>query len=421
VKKLIPAVLAGALATGLMLGLAPVSGASAGTAGSLDPTFGNGGVVLSSLGQTPDGTPVNPNASAATLLPNGDIVVGGAFGLVRYLPNGQLDPTFGTGGVTVPTGQFAQTDSFLAGLFPPGLAVQPDGKYLLAGAPDNGNGFAVVRFNTNGSVDQSFGNGGVADIAIPNSNVEGADTVLVQPNGKILVGGDLFLNLRGAPEAAAMARFNADGSVDTTFGSGGSVTESTSFPTIGKLGLDAAGDIFTLPTHAEFSPSGQLDAAVTPAPITTSSLGGDVFLPSGGYVVANTVGVAKHDDDIQVQRFNANGSVAVSSPAFDFSGATGLDQARDSAGAVAVQPNGQIVVGGSHFLAGSPIGVARVNADGSLDQAFGSGGTVLTTVQGNESASIILIQPDGKILAIGFSENNATGISDIAIVRYLGS
>jgi hypothetical protein len=108
-------------------------------------------------------------------------------------------------------------------------------------------------------------------------------------------------------------------------------------------------------------------------------------------------------------------------PAFDFSGATGLDQARDGAGAVAAAPNGQIVAGGGHFLSSELIGVARVNADGSLDQAFGSGGTVLTTLQGNESPSVVLIQPDGKILAVGSSENNATGISDIAIVRYLGS
>jgi uncharacterized delta-60 repeat protein len=132
------------------------------------------------------------------------------------------------------------------------------------------------------------------------------------------------------------------------------------------------------------------------------------------------VGVAKHDVDIQVQRFNADGSLAVASPAFDFSGATGLDQARDSAGAVAVQPNGQTVVAGAHFLSTSPIGVARVNTNGSLDAGFGSGGTVTTTIQGDEGASAVLIQTDGKIIAVGFSENNSTGVADVALVRYLG-
>lgn len=84
-------------------------------------------------------------------------------------------------------------------------------------------------------------------------------------------------------------------------------------------------------------------------------------------MLATSPAVAKHDDDIQVQRFNADGTVAATSPAFDYSGATGFDQAFDSAHGVAVQPNGQIVVGGAHFAGGSsPIGLARVNGNGSL-------------------------------------------------------
>jgi Domain of unknown function (DUF5122) beta-propeller len=154
----------------------------------------------------------------------------------------------------------------------------------------------------------------------------------------------------------AAVRFNASGSLDQTFGAGGQVT-SASMGNVTALGLDAGGDIFVLPAHAEFGPAGQPDASLTPAAITTSSHGGSaVFLASGQYVLGNSVGVAKHDVDVQVQRFNANGSLAAASPAFDYSGATGLDQARDSAGAVAAQPNGQTVVAGAHFLATSPIG-----------------------------------------------------------------
>jgi uncharacterized delta-60 repeat protein len=411
VKNLIPAVLAGALATCLLLGLGPVADAATGTAGRIDPTFGNGGVVLTNLGiDLRSGVRLQAVPSAATLLRNGDIVVGGSFGLARYLPNGQMDTTFGTDGVAL--------TASLAGDFAPGLAVQPDGKYLLAGAA--GSAFGVVRFNADGSVDQSFGNGGLATTAFPNSNVQGANAVLVQPDGKILVGGESLLNSYHAPALAAMARFNASGTVDQTFGSGGQVTANLG--DISKLGLDAVGDIFALSAHAEFSHAGQLDPAVTPAPITASSLGNGVFLPDGGYMVVKAVGVAKHDVDVQVQRFNADGSPAMSSPAFDYSGATGLDQARDSVGGIAVQPNnGQIVVAGAHFLGGQSIGVARVNAQGSLDQSFGSGGMVISTLEGNEGASTVLIQPDGKILAIGYSQNNSTGISDIAIVRYLGS
>jgi uncharacterized delta-60 repeat protein len=158
---------------------------------------------------------------------------------------------------------------------------------------------------------------------------------------------------------------------------------------------------------------------VTPAAITASSHGGSsVFLPSGQFVQANGVTVAKHDVDVQVQRFNADGSLASASPAFDYSGAAGLDQARDSALAVAVQANGQAVAGGAHFLSTSPFGLARVNPDGTLDTGFGSGGVLTTTFNGNEAIEAVLIQPDGKIIAAGFSDNNTTGQSFIALARY---
>jgi len=119
-----------------------------------------------------------------------------------------------------------------------------------------------------------------------------------------------------------------------------------------------------------------------------------------------------------VQRFNADGSIASASPAFDYSGAAGLDQAIDSAGAVAVQANGQAVAGGAHFLSTSPFGLARVNPDGTLDAGFGSGGVLTTTFNGDEAVGAVVIQPDGKIIAAGFSENNTTGHVFIALARY---
>ncbi len=243
----------------------------------------------------------------------------------------------------------------------------------------------------------------------------------MQPDGKILLGGEVLPDTRAASPEGALARLNANGTLDQTFGTGGQVLSASAVGNITALGLDAAGDIFVLPAHAEFSPAGQLDSTVTPAAITTSSPGhGAAFLASGGYVVATSPTVARHDADIQVQRFNADGSLAAASTAFDYSGATGTDQALDSASGVAVQPNGQIAVGGAHFAGSSPIGLARVNGNGSLDTAFGNGGTVTTTIQGDESAQALLIQPDGKIIAVGSSENNSTGQIDVFLARYLG-
>ena len=391
--------------------------AAASTPGSLDPTFGNGGKVLTDLG-VGAGVP-----SDAVLQPNGDIVVSGGFGVARYLPTGKLDTTFGTGGLA--------STGFAGGESGTGVALQPDGKIIWVGSQGNPSfpaggtfSFAVARFNANGTLDTSFGTGGQARVEFFAPPMQGAQefarAVLVQPDGKILVAGSARQGqIRFAPIQGALARFNANGTLDTSFGAGGKILSSSLPNGITALGLDAAGNIFTLPVRAEFSPTGQADAGVTPAPITASSRGGSsAFLPSGQFVQATGVTVAKHDVDVQVQRFNADGSLASASPAFDYSGAAGLDQAIDGAGAVAVQANGQAVAGGAHFLSTSPFGLARVNPDGTLDTGFGSGGVLTTTFNGNEAVEAVLTQPDGKIIAAGFSEDNTTGQSFIALARY---
>jgi len=129
------------------------------------------------------------------------------------------------------------------------------------------------------------------------------------------------------------------------------------------LGLDAGGDILTLPSHLEFSPAGQPDTTLSPAAITTASPGGAVtFLPSGGFVATTPVFTGRRGDpDIQVTRFNP---------------------------------------------------------DGTLDPAFGTGGVLTTRIQGNDSVSLLVIQPDGKILASGASQN-AAGVTELALARYL--
>jgi len=393
--------------------LVKAQAAAASTPGSLDPTFGNGGIAL-----TPGG-----GVTDAIRQPNGDIVVSTGSGVARFLPTGKLDTTFGSGGTA--------SAGFTGGEGGAGVALQPDGKIIWVGSQNTPGfpafgtfSFAVARFTANGSLDTSFGTGGQASVEFFAPPMQGAQefarAVLVQPDGKILVAGSARQGqIRFAPIQGAIARFNANGTLDTSFGAGGTILSSSLPNGITALGLDAAGDIFTLPIRAEFSPTGQA-VTVTPAAITASSSGGSSgFLPSGQFVLANGSSVARHDDDIQVQRFNADGSLASASPAFDYSGAAGLDQARDSALAVAIQANGQAVVGGAHFLSTSLIGLGRVNPDGTLDTGFGTGGVLTTTINGNEAVQAILIQPDGKILAVGNSAINATGQSFIVIARYL--
>jgi uncharacterized delta-60 repeat protein len=416
-RKRVLGLLAGTLTCGLLLAASPLGAAAAVAPGSLDQSFGTGGKVLTDLG-VGGGVP-----SDAALQSNGDIVVSGGFGLARYLPAGQLDRGFGTGGVAS-AGFAGDGDSGTA------VAIQPDGKIIWAGSRSNpaftSGGtfeFAVARFNPNGTLDSSFGAGGQVSTEFFAPPLAGAQefaaAVLVQPDGRILVAGSARQGQsRFAPIQGAIARYNTDGSLDSGFGSGGKIL-SASHGAVTALGADAAGDIFVLPGLAEFSPSGQPDAAVSPAAITASSHGGAAaFLPGGQSVVASSVGVARHDVDIQVQRFNAGGSLASASSPSDYSGASGLDQARDSASAVAVQANGQAVVVGSHFLSTAVFGLARVNPNGTPDAAFGAGGTTTTAFNGDEAAGAVLVQPDGKLIAVGFSENNATGEVFIALARY---
>jgi uncharacterized delta-60 repeat protein len=416
VKKLISAALAGAFVPGLLLGLGTGT-AQAQTAGSLNTSFGNNGIVLENLGLNSGGSQISGVASDATLLSNGNIVVAGIFGLAEFLPNGSLDTAFGTNGVAaLPTG--------VGGDFPPALAVQSNGDYVLATEGPSGteSGFAAVRFTPGGSLDTTFGNDGVAVTVLPDSDVQGAESVLIEPGGQILLGGEALLNEHAAPTVGALALFNSNGTADDSFGTDGQVETSTSSGVgpITALGLDASGNIFALPAHVEFSPSGQLDSTPTADAITSSSVGGNAtFLPSGQYVIGNTVGVAKHDDEVQVEQFNGNGTLDFESPEFHYSGAG--TSGEDGANAVAVQPNGQILVGGSHFLDTSVFGLARVDVGGSLDTTFGDDGTVVTSIQGDDGIAALLVQPDGNILAVGSSENNSTGITDLAIADYLGS
>lgn len=373
-------------------------------AGGLDPAFGTGGKVLTNVSGVVDN---------AALQSNGDIVVGGTFGILRYLPNGSLDNSFGSHGLAADANGAA------------GLAIESNGEFLAVGQTAGG-AFAVARFTGSGTLDPAFGHGGVVTTPFPAAaDGAAADAVLVEPDGDILVGGQAEVpgTTRNQPVVAlgALARYTPGGTLDTSFGNGGIVQSTAAIGNITNLGIDSAGDIFVLPAHAEFSPAGQLDSSVAATAITASSTGGDAtFLPSGQSLIAGTVGLGRGTTDVQVQRFNANGSVdsTFSNPPFTYTGAQFAGH--QSPEAIAVQPDGQIVVVGSSFRGTSVFGAARLNTNGSLDSTFGNAGVLTTNLQGDDAARAVLIQPNGDIVAIGFSEDNTTGVTDIALVRYLG-
>lgn len=238
--------------------------------GTLDPSFGNNGKVRTSFGAASD-----DNAVDVVVQSTGRIVAGGAtsgglnldFALVGYEPDGSLDPTFGTGGM-VTTGFSGfdaiedltlDGDAILAGggtsgdwalarydadgtldagfgiggktttVFPSGAAIidavgiQPGGRIVAVGENGSGNeDFTLAGYTPAGVLDATFGTGGKT-IAPIGSHDDLACTLVVQPDGKIVVGGDTN---NGSDYDFALARFDADGIPDPTFGSGGSTITS---------------------------------------------------------------------------------------------------------------------------------------------------------------------------------------------------
>jgi uncharacterized delta-60 repeat protein len=186
--------------------------------GSLDASFGSGGGVR---------TDVAPQdfVPAAIVQPDGRIVAGGGsasgasgtFSLVRYLTDGGLDPSFGTGGVV-------RTDVGPGLEFIYAMASQPDGKIVVTGPVQAGD-FAVARYAADGDLDPTFGAGGIVltDVA---GATDSPSAVVVQPDGRIVVAG-LAAGASGDDEDFALARYLADGTLDPSFGTGGKVTTDT--------------------------------------------------------------------------------------------------------------------------------------------------------------------------------------------------
>jgi uncharacterized delta-60 repeat protein len=410
--------LPGLLALALVFGVTPAQGA----AGSLDTTFGKGGIV-----ETNFASDVNVSPLAAALQTNGDILVlaqfgNGAAAVVRYTPTGAVDTTFGTKGVAeLPTPFDGPTAS---------MALQSNGKIVVAGVVGQMTGdaaFAVARFNTNGTADTTFGSGGEVSTALGFPGV--GESVLIEPDGAILVGAQLEPAGRGLPFETALIRYDANGTLDSTFGDKGTVSV-TSIGGCTALGLLSDGEIMVLngSAIAQFTSTGTLEATVTGGPIAISTPSQvpsliNVFQPNGEYIYAQTVAIGagrNGNDAVQVLRYTATGSVDSTfvSPTFHFVG-TGGTANRDSPSGVALQANGEIVVVGTHSVEFANVvnGLARLETSGSFDATFGTDGIVINSLPtATDGLSGVLIQPaDGKIVTIGVANN----YTELTLGRYL--
>ena len=404
------------------------SATSSAAPGSLDTTFGAGGKVTTSFSGSAD-------MNALVVQPDGKLVAAGwdasqsAFGLARYNTSGSLDSTFGTGGtVSTPIG----IDTYGASA----LVLQSDGKLVAAGDAWKDTvdaDFAVIRYTANGSLDTAFGTGGKVTTSF-GSEEDDAYALVVQPDGKLVAAGVVFNGVRWD---FALARYNTDGSLDTTFGTGGKVvtaigTDGTGASALvlqpdGKLvaagTTTSDGSTYDF-TVVRYNTNGSLD--------TTFGTGGEVTTPIGtgdngvsalvrqsdGKLVAAGYATVSGTYDLALVRYNTDGSL---DSTFGTGGkvTTPVGSAGDYVNALVFQSDGKLVAAGNTEASTRDFVVVRYNATGTLDTTFGTGGKVTTAVgTGDDVAFALALQPDGNLVAGGYAAN--AGTDAFALVRYLG-
>ncbi len=354
---------------------------------------------------------------------------------------GDLDPSFGSGGKV--TTNFVPDQISMAS----SVAVQPDGKIVAAGftavSADYGD-FALARYNTDGSLDTSFGTGGKVTTDFASDN-DGAYSIAIQPDGKIVAAGFAVIN---GKSNFALARYNTDGSLDTTFGTDGKVTtqfDSTSVCPLdtaysvavsadgtiwvgGQTNVDCSIEMTEFGILLRYTANGDFSGYGLPFSGANAGRGGREAIYSvaaqkkdNKIVVAGATSSSQFDNEFALARYNADGSLDTT---FGTDGKVFTNFAvndNDWAYSIAIQADGKIVAGGfTSETPGSAFALARYNTDGSLDTSFGTGGKV-TTEFGPfyDEIHSIAIQADGKIVAAGSGLVVLGTTTDFALARYL--
>ena len=310
------------------------------------------------------------------------------------------------------------------------VAIQADGKIVVAGGSftnPRSSDVLVLRYNADGSPDKSFGTNGV--VTYDGGSIDSGWAMAIQPDGKIVVAGNTHTVGSGRDYDLLVLRYNADGSLDNSFGADGIVTydggseheygRAVAIQPDGKIvvaggtGIVSYGDLLVLRYNAD----GSFDSSFGTNGVATYRGTGNDFAwsaavqPDGKIVVAGESSNGS-DQDVLVLRYDADGSL---DHGFGTHGVITYDSGSgyDYAESVAIQPDGKIVVAG--WGQGWDVLLFRYNADGSLDHSFGTNGVV--AYEGEDGDCIaVAIQPDGKIVATGLTYNGRD--ADVGVFRY---
>ena len=433
-------------ASALAVALTAFAGIAQASPGGLDPTFGLGGRVTTDFNLSTD------IANAVALQADGKLVVVGTtytdndysgedFALARYNPDGTIDTGFGANGrVTTDFPGLAAVAS--------SVLVQPDGKILVAGGAFPlftflGN-FELARYNPDGSLDASFGDGGIVTTVFPHGSY--AFALALQSDGKIVAAGTDYVDFSSEANSDtdfAIARYEPDGSPDFGFGSGGQVT--TDFERLNDdafaVLLRADGRIVAVGSMRDrlsdydfaavrYLPNGQLDTTFGTNGKTstdfargfdrarTAALQADGSIVAAGFAIRasgiheNFAAVRYLPDGGLDTAFGGDGKAQVS-----------FGSCCQFANRALLQDDGRIVLVGfaDTESSDSDLLLARLNANGALDPTFGTGGRVRTSFGDlNGGAYGAALQPDGRIVAVGFQAYFPTpkGVQFV-LARYL--
>ncbi len=406
-----------------------------GAPGTVDSSF-EGGNVLVPVGDA------DAYAYAMAQDSEGRLVIAGNchdhrgdFGLLRLTRDGRPDAEFGDGGV-VTTEIGSGSDVARA------VAIDAQGRIVVAGTTDNGShgiDFAVARYLTDGELDTSFGDGGKV-VTTLGEDSDTAYALLLQPDGKLVVGGD---SNRGSAQSGmdfALVRYFDDGQLDREFGDEGVVIQSiASFAgrdSVYALALqDTSGEPKIVAVGGEgdfslarFTADGFLDTTFGEQGLLSGLFGSTIGAARAVAVdAAGELFVAGHaGHDFALVKLTGSGSLDAS---FGTEGrvVTPVSESNwDEAQGLALEADGKVVVGGWAYEDDSSAGntaLVRYTDDGLLDEAFGDGGIVITPVAAAkraDQASALLLQPDDRVPSVrivvaGFANSS---FAEFAVTRF---
>ena len=386
---------------------------SKGQNGTPDLSFGNNGAIL-----TP--SPITANLSSTFprqcfIEPDGKLLFvlqTNKTKLTRRFTTGNIDLSYGNSGY-----------SFVVSMYTIAAAMQGDGKIVVAGMTDGTTDFMLSRYNTDGTVDASFGNKGVVITDI-GSSTDFLNAIVITPEGKIIVGGSANLN---GHNQSVLVQYTATGLPDATFGNNGMIITDLggAYSAIFSLAVQPDGKIVAAGTAgtndgdfalARYNEDGSPDLSFNGTGMVTSNFGmsdgvKSVLINSDGKIYAGGITTdASGFWHFLIARYNSNGSPDLSFNAGSGFVSPAFGNSYEVLSNIRLQSNGKIIAAGTNLNSPSDIELTRINTDGTVDKSFGNSGNgfVIADINsGDDEGDLLIIQSDDKILTGGTNSNFA--------------